>query len=135
MLAYIVRRLAYGAATVLGVLAFLFALFFLYATPHDMAVRALGEKAPPQAIEQWIVNHDYHHPLWWNPESPTDTLLVDHFRRMLTFDFGRSDADDVPVIWAMICSTGPPGASCTMAKLITMIPNKVGMISSSRRMM
>ena len=27
----------------------------------------------------------------------TDTLLVEHFRRMLTFDFGRSDADDSPI--------------------------------------
>ena len=27
----------------------------------------------------------------------TDTLLADHYRRMLTFDFGRSDADDAPI--------------------------------------
>ena len=64
MIAFVLRRSAYGVATVLGVLAFLFALFFLYATPEDMALRALGEKAPPQALEQWIVNHGYDRPLF-----------------------------------------------------------------------
>jgi len=107
MIAYVVRRLAYGMATVLGVLAFLFALFFLYATPHDMARRALGDKAPPQAIEQWIVNHEYDRPLFWNPENPGRTLFADHFRRMLTFDFGRSDTDDVPVLRRLREGVGP----------------------------
>ncbi len=40
----------------------------------------------------------------------------------------------VPWSCAIICSTGPPGANCTMTKLTTMIPNRVGMISSRRRM-
>ena len=86
MLAFVVRRLAYGVATVLGVLLLLFALFFLYAEPEEIARRAIGEKAPPEALQQWIVNHGYDRP--W-PE-----LLVDHYRSMLSFDFGRSDADD-----------------------------------------
>ena len=107
MIAYVLRRLAYGCGTVLGVLAFLFGLFFLYATPEDMARRALGDKAPPQAIEQWIVNHEYHHPLFWNPENPGETLLVDHYRRMLSFDFGRSDADDVLVTKRLREGVGP----------------------------
>ena len=93
MLAYVVRRLAYGFLTVLGVLALLFFLFFLYATPEEMARRALGEKAPPEVIEQWVVNHGYDKPAWsWS--NPRDSLLWDHYRRMLTFDFGASDADD-----------------------------------------
>ena len=107
MIAYVLRRLAYGLATVLGVLAFLFVLFFLYATPEDMARRALGEKAPPQAIEQWIINHEYHHPMFWNPDEPGRTLIADHFRRMLTFDFGRSDADGVPVMRRIRDGLGP----------------------------
>jgi peptide/nickel transport system permease protein len=107
MIAFVLRRSAYGVATVLGVLAFLFALFFLYATPEDMALRALGEKAPPQALEQWIVNHGYDRPLFWNDESLGDTLLVDHFHRMLTLDFGRSDADGVPVMRRLREGIGP----------------------------
>jgi peptide/nickel transport system permease protein len=98
VLAYLVRRLAWGAVTVIGVLLLLFFLFFLYAQPEDMARRALGEKAPPEALQQWIVNHGYDRPRAWNPADPFDTLLADHFRRMLTFDFGRSDADDSPIV-------------------------------------
>jgi peptide/nickel transport system permease protein len=98
MLAYILRRTAYGFLVVLGVLALLFALFFLYADPMQMARRAVGEKAPTEVLELWIVNHGYDKPAWWNPEKPTDTLLYEHFRRMLTFDFGRSDADDSPIV-------------------------------------
>jgi peptide/nickel transport system permease protein len=98
VLAYLVRRLAYGAVTVLGVLLLLFFLFFLYAEPEDMARRALGEKTPPEVLQQWIVNHGYDRPRVWNPRDPGGTLLADHFRRMLTFDFGRSDADDSPIV-------------------------------------
>jgi peptide/nickel transport system permease protein len=98
VLAYIVRRTVYGFGVVLGVLLLLFALFFLYADPTEMARRAVGEKAPPEVLEQWIVNHGYDKPSLWNAEDPTDTLLWEHYRRMLTFDFGRSDADDSPII-------------------------------------
>jgi peptide/nickel transport system permease protein len=97
ILVYLLRRLAYGAVTVLGVLLLLFVLFFLVTSPDDVARRALGEKAPPEAIEQWKRNHGYDRPRFWNPEAPADTMLVEHFRRMLTFDFGTSDADGVPI--------------------------------------
>lgn len=107
MFAYLVRRSVYGFATVLGVLALLFVLFFLYASPLDMARRAVGEKAPPEAFEQWIVNHGYDKPRIWNPEHPLDTLLVEHFSRMLRFDFGRSDADDAPIALRLRSGVGP----------------------------
>jgi peptide/nickel transport system permease protein len=107
MLAYVVRRIGYGVLVVLGVLFFLFVLFFLYAEPEDMARKALGEKAPPEAIAQWISNHGYDRPALWNPERPTDTQLVEHFRRMLTFKFGRSDADDVPISKRLREGIGP----------------------------
>ncbi len=85
MLAYLVRRLLYGFVTVLGVLGLLFVLFFLYAEPIDIARRALGDKAPQAALEQWVHSHGY--------DRPRLEQLVDHYRSMLTFDFGRSDAD------------------------------------------
>ena len=98
MLAYLIRRTAWGAVTVLGVLGLLFVLFFLYATPQDMARRAVGEKAPAEVLQRWITNHGYDRPRVWNPSAPFDTLLADHFGRMLRFDFGRSDADDTPIV-------------------------------------
>ncbi len=38
----------------------------------------------------------------------------------------------VPVSLAMICSTGPPGANCTIVKLISMMPIIVGTMRSAR---
>ncbi len=107
MLAYLVRRLAWGVVTVQGVLLFLFVLFFLLATPDDIARKAVGEKAPQAVLDQWKQNHGYDKPRLWNPESPGDTMLVEHFRRMLTFDFGRSDADDTPIARRIREGMGP----------------------------
>ena len=107
MLAYLVRRVLYGGATVFGVLVFLFVLFFSVTTPDDIARKALGERVPPAVLEQWKANHGYDKPLLWNPERPTETMLLDHFRRMLTFDFGRSDADDTPIAARLREGVGP----------------------------
>jgi len=107
VLAYLVRRLAWGALTVVGVLLFLFWLFFVYADPQDVARRALGEKAPPEAIAQWLVNHGYDKPAVWNPAAPLDTRLAEHLRRMLGFDFGASDADDTPIAARLRDGIGP----------------------------
>ncbi len=98
MFAYVVRRLGYGVVVVLSVLFFLFVLFFGVTNPDDVARKALGERVPQEVVEQWKVNHGYDRPLFPGPDAWTDNLLVDHFRRMLTFDFGRSDADDTPII-------------------------------------
>jgi len=104
--AYVIRRLLYGVGVVLGVLFLLFILFFTVTKPDDIARRALGEKAPPEVIEQWKVNHGYDRDLWpwqdWN-----DNLLFDHYRRMLTFDFGLSDADDSPIMDRIKAGMGP----------------------------
>jgi peptide/nickel transport system permease protein len=75
--------------------------------PEDMALRAIGEKAPPEAIAQWIENHGYDRPRAWNPDDFTDTLLYEHFRSMLTFDFGRSDIDDVEIARRLREGVGP----------------------------
>jgi len=99
MLAYVIRRTAYGIVTVLGVLLLLFVLFFFVTAPEDIARRALGEKAPPEAITQWITNHGY--------DRPWPAMLAEHYRRMLTFDFGRSDADDVPIAKRLREGIGP----------------------------
>jgi peptide/nickel transport system permease protein len=104
--AYVIRRLVYGVGVVLGVLFLLFVLFFTVTKPDDIARRALGEKAPPQVIEQWKANHGYDRPLWpW--EDWDDNLLFDHYRKMLTFEFGLSDADDSPIIDRITSGMGP----------------------------
>jgi peptide/nickel transport system permease protein len=107
MLTYLVRRTAYGVLVVFGVLMLLFALFFGVTKPDDIARRAIGEKAMPSVIAQWKKNHGYDRPLWPGAGHLTDNLLVDHFRKMLTFDFGRSDADDTPIINRIKDGAGP----------------------------
>lgn len=107
MLAYLVRRGAYGVLVVLGVLVFLFFLFFAVATPDDIARRSVGEKAMPAVIEQWKVNHGYHLPLWPGPGHFRENLLAQHMERMLTFDFGKSDADGVPILQRISEGAGP----------------------------
>jgi len=126
ILAYLLRRVAYGFATVLGVLLFLFVLFFLVTEPQDIARKALGEKAPPEAIAQWLANHGYDRPRFWNPDDPADSMLVDHYRRMLTFDFGRSDADDVPIARRLREGVGP-SLALTVPLFLIEVPLAVGL--------
>ena len=114
MAAYLIRRMAYGALTVLGVLLLLFVLFFAVTDPDDIARKAVGERARPEVYAQWKKNHGYDRPLFLNRDHAptaskryTDTLLFEHFRSMLTFDFGRSDADDTPIAKRLWEGAGP----------------------------
>jgi len=99
VIGYALRRLLYGFLVVQGVLGLLFVLFFLYAEPMDMARRAVGEKAPPAVLKLWIQEHGYDRP--WTDQ------LRDHYVRMLSFDFGRSDADEVPIARRLREGVGP----------------------------
>ncbi len=106
MLAFVVRRLLFGVAVVLGVLGILFVLFFQVASPDDIARRALGEKARPDSIEQWKANHGYDRPLWpW--QDFEDNLLFHHYSTMLSFDFGASDVDGAPISQRIREGAGP----------------------------
>jgi peptide/nickel transport system permease protein len=114
--AYVLRRLAYGLLVVNGVLFLLFLLFFTLTDPDDIARKALGEKVPPAVIEQWKANHGYDRPLWpW--QDWEENLLFDHYRRMLSFDFGLSDADDSPILERIRGGMGP-SLSLTLPLLI-----------------
>lgn len=107
MFAYVVRRLGWGVVTIFGVLLLLFLLFFAITEPDDIARRALGEKVSIDVIEQWKRSHGYDKPKWPSLDAPTDNMLVDHFRSMLTFDFGKSDADNSPIIDRIREGAGP----------------------------
>ena len=114
MAAYLIRRVVYGFFTVLGVLLLLFVLFFAVTDADDIARKAVGERARPEVYAQWKKNHGYDRPLLVNRAYPaadlqryTDTLLFDHYRRMLTFDFGSSDADDSAIARRLKEGAGP----------------------------
>jgi peptide/nickel transport system permease protein len=105
--AYVLRRLGYGVVTVIGVLFVLFLLFFTVTEPDDIARRALGEKVSMEVIDQWKQSHGYDKPKWPSLSNPTDNMFVDHYRRMLTFDFGKSDADNMPIVDRIKEGSGP----------------------------
>ena len=114
MTGFLLRRIGYGVLTVLGVLFLLFVLFFAVTRPDDIARKAVGERARPEVYVQWKKNHGYDKPLLLNQgerlfsaKRYIDTLLFDHYRRMLTFDFGRSDADDTPIAARLRQGMGP----------------------------
>jgi peptide/nickel transport system permease protein len=114
MSAYLLRRAAYGLLTLLGVLFLLFVLFFAVTDPDDIARKAVGERARPEVYRQWKKNHGYDRPLFINTafgpyakQRYTQTLLFEHYRSMLTFDFGRSDADDSPIAARLWEGAGP----------------------------
>src|SRR5262244_3420458 len=114
MAAYFLRRIGYGVITLLGVLLLLFVLFFAVTDPDDIARKAVGERARPEVYAQWKTNHGYDKPLFLNtsyslsdPKRYTQTLLFAHYRSMLTFDFGRSDADDSPISQRLLEGAGP----------------------------
>jgi peptide/nickel transport system permease protein len=114
MAAYLIRRTIYGLFTVLGVLLLLFVLFFTVTDPDDIARKAVGERARPEVYALWKKNHGYDRPLLLNRAYAADdsrrysnTLLFDHYRRMLTFDFGNSDADDSAIARRLKEGMGP----------------------------
>lgn len=97
MIAYIFRRLMYGALILLGVNVFTFVLFFAVNTPDDMARLAIGgQRVSADAIEKWKADRGYDKPLFINTEASgvkqyTDTIFYQRSVPLLKFDFGASD--------------------------------------------
>lgn len=97
MIAYIIRRLLYGALILVGVNLFTFVLFFAVNTPDDMARLAIGgQRVSADAIEKWKVDRGYDKPLFVNTEAAginkyTDTIFYQRSVPLLKFDFGASD--------------------------------------------
>ena len=97
MIAYIFRRLMYGALILVGVNVFTFVLFFAVNTPDDMARLAIGgQRVSADAIEKWKIDRGYDKPLFVNAQASglnkyTDTIFYQRSVPLLKFDFGASD--------------------------------------------
>jgi peptide/nickel transport system permease protein len=97
MIAYIFRRLMYGALILVGVNVFTFVLFFAVNTPDDMARLAIGgQRVSADAVEKWKADRGYDKPLFLNAEASglnkyTDTIFYQRSVPLLKFDFGASD--------------------------------------------
>ena len=98
MTAYILRRLLYGLAVLVGVNVLTFVLFFAVNTPDDMARLAIGgQRISTDAVEKWKADRGYDKPLFFNGSQPgiatlTDTIFYERSVPLLRFDFGFSDA-------------------------------------------
>lgn len=95
---FLVRKLLYALALLVGINLLTFALFFQVSSPDDMARLQLGGKrVTPDAIAKWKAERGYDRPLYYNESATglnrfTDTLFVDSSLRMFVFDFGRADS-------------------------------------------
>src|SRR5690606_8502084 len=98
-----------------------FLLFFALTEPDDIARRALGDKVTYDVIEQWKESHGYDKPKWPSVDQPIDNMLVDHFSRMLTFDFGRGAADFPPLSPRRLAGRGPRSSLCVRMFFVSLI--------------
>lgn len=98
MTAYIIRRLLYGVAVLIGVNLLTFVLFFAVNTPDDMARMAIGgQRVSTDAVEKWKADRGYDKPLFYNTAASgmgtvTNTIFYERSVPLLRFDFGFSDA-------------------------------------------
>ena len=101
MFSLLVRRLLYSLPIVFGVMLITFVLFFVVNTPENMAKRAIGSKATPQAMQNWLHQRGYDKPLFINSQPGAkwhDSLFVQQMKALASFDLGRSDINGEPII-------------------------------------
>ena len=97
MLNYILRRVLYGFAVLVGVNILTFVLFFAVNTPDDMARMNIGGKrVTPDAIEKWKTARGYDKPLLWNAQADgaqklTQTIFYERSLPLFALEFGSSD--------------------------------------------
>ena len=98
MLAFFVRRIAYGLLVLAGINLVTFLLFFKVNSPDDMARLQLGGKrVTAAAVEKWKAERGYDRPSFFDEraagfEKLTNTMFFDSSARMFAFDFGRADS-------------------------------------------
>lgn len=94
---YLIRRMLYAIAILVGVNLFTFLLFFAVNTPDDMArLNIGGKRVTPEAIQKWKREHGYDKPLLWQPAASgmaryTDTIFFERSVQLFAFEFGASD--------------------------------------------
>jgi peptide/nickel transport system permease protein len=98
MTTYLLRRLWYALAILIGVNLLTFFLFFTVNTPDDMARLNIGGKRVTQEqIDKWKAERGYDRPLYWNAVEEgtakvTRTVLWERSVSLLALQFGRSDS-------------------------------------------
>ena len=85
MIGYLIRRLLYAVPILVGVCFLTFVLFYMTASPADIARRNLSAKNPTaQQIKDWEQQHGYDKPKWKQFLDTTEGLFL--------LRLGRSDS-------------------------------------------
>ncbi|HOK66745.1 MAG TPA: ABC transporter permease [Anaerohalosphaeraceae bacterium] len=84
MTVYIIRRLLYTVPIVVGVLLLTFFLFSVVG--GDISQQIAGKNADAETIAEIRHEYGFDKPLFWS----LDSQFIDHFRKALTFNFGRA---------------------------------------------
>ncbi|HOQ04887.1 MAG TPA: ABC transporter permease [Anaerohalosphaeraceae bacterium] len=84
MTVYIIRRLLYTIPIVVGVLLLTFFLFSVVG--GDISQQIAGKNADAETIAEIRHEYGFDKPLFWS----LDSQFIDHFRKALTFNFGRA---------------------------------------------
>jgi len=109
MLRYVIRRVLYAIPILIGVSLLTFVLFYVSASPQQIARNNLSAKNPTEKqIDDWMAQHGYNKPL---PEQ-----FATHMQRLLLLRFGKSDSSNGEDIWERIRTGAPP--SFMIASLI-----------------
>ncbi len=101
MFSYLIRRILYMVPIVVGVMVITFVLFYVVQKPRAMALRILGPKASPQAVENWLHNRGYDKPVYFNTRPGhnfLDSQFFNNLKALAVFDLGVSDATGEPVL-------------------------------------
>jgi peptide/nickel transport system permease protein len=100
MLRYVIRRVLYAVPILVGVSLVTFLLFYVAATPQQMARRNLSAKNPtPEQIQGWLKQHGYDKPLAEQFEK--------HVTELFMLRFGNSDATGEPIWGRIRAGVGP----------------------------
>jgi peptide/nickel transport system permease protein len=101
MLRYLARRILYAFPILFGVFLTTFALFYLTATPEQMARRNLSHIKNPtqQQLKDWLKEHGY--------DKTVQQQFAKSFQELMFFQLGKSDATDED-IWTNIQERAVP---------------------------
>lgn len=111
MIRYLIRRVLYAIPTLIGVMLFTFALFYMTVTPDELARRNLSTKSPTaKQIHQWQVDNGY--------DKPLQEQFKNHIEKLLLLDFGKSDRTKEP-IWDRIKQGAVPSFQVAAMVVLT----------------
>jgi peptide/nickel transport system permease protein len=100
MVRYLIRRILYAIPILIGVSLLTFVLFYVSATPDQIARRNLSAKNPTRKqLDEWKHQHGYDKPL---PQQ-----FKNHMKALFLLEFGKSDANGED-IWGRIKTGATP---------------------------